>query len=80
MVSHLEAGDHTEGVVPFSSGDPFMHLCRHPRVVRYLGVLIVWVTVHSSDLWGKAIIVGFQDPHSSFRDRNFAFLVEIPIT
>ena len=27
MVPHLELGDHKEGMVSFSSGDPFMHLC-----------------------------------------------------
>ncbi|KAH0647116.1 hypothetical protein KY290_033112 [Solanum tuberosum] len=73
MVPHLEAGGHTKGVVPFSSEDPFMHLCRHPRVVRYLRVFIAWVTVHNNDLWGEAIIVGFKGPHNSSRDRDFCF-------
>ena len=46
----------------FSSGDLFMHLCRHLRVPRHLGVLIARVrarTIHNSDLQGEEIIVGF---------------------
>ena len=51
--AYLEVGDHKEGVVPFSSGDPFMYLCRHPIVVQHLGVLIARVkacAVHNNDL------------------------------
>jgi len=69
-------------VVLFSSGDLFMHLCRHLRVSRHRGVLIARVrarTVHSSDLQGEEIIVGFQDPHSSSQVRDFVLLMEIPI-
>ena len=69
-------------MVLFSSGDLFMHLCRHLRVARHLGVLIAQVrarTVHSSDLQGEEIIVGFQDPHNSSQVRDFVLLVEIPI-
>ena len=60
----------------------FMHLCRHLRVARHLGVLIAQVrarTVHSRDLQGEEIIVGFQGPHNSSHVRDFLLLVEIPI-
>lgn len=81
MVPHLEAWSYTEGVVPFSNiRDPFMHLCRHSRVARYLGVLMARILVHNSDLWGDAIIVCFQGLHSSSRVRDFVILVEISIT
>ena len=66
----------------FSSGDLFMHLCRHLRLARHLGVLMNQFKarmVHSSDLQGEAIIVGFQGPHSSSQVRDFVLLVEIPI-
>ena len=66
----------------FSSGDLFMHLCRHLRVARHLGVLMAQVrarTVHNSDLQGEEIIVGFQGPHNSSQVRDFVLLVEIPI-
>ena len=69
-------------MVLFSSGDLFMHLCRHLRVDRHLGVLMAQVrarTVHSSDLQGEAIIVGSQGPHSSSQVRDFVLLVEIQI-
>ena len=69
-------------MVLFSSADLFMHLCRHLRVARHLGVLIARVKahmVHSSDLQGEAIIVGFQGPYSSSQVRDFVLLVEIPI-
>ena len=69
-------------MVLFSSGDPFMHLCRHLRVARHLGVLMAQVrsrTVHSSDLQGEEIIVGFKGPHNSFQVRDFVLLAEIPI-
>ena len=59
-----------------------MHLCRHLRVARHLGVLMDHVrarTVHNSDLQGEEIIVGFQGPHNSSQDRDFVLLVEIPI-
>ena len=82
MLPHLEVGDHKEGVVPFSSGDLFMHLCRYFRLARHLGVLMnrFWDrTVHSGDLQGEEIIVGFQGPHNSSQVRNFVLLVEIPI-
>ena len=36
-------------------------------------------TVHSSDLQGEEIIVGFQGPHNSSQVRDFVLLVEIPI-
>ena len=36
-------------------------------------------TVHTSDLQGEAIIVGFQGPHSSSQVRDFVLLVEISI-
>ena len=51
-------------------------------MARHLGVLIAQVrarTVHSSDLQGEEIIVGFQGPHSSSQVRDFVLLVEIPI-
>ena len=67
-------------MVLFSSGDLFMHLCRHFRVARQVGVLIARVrarTVHSRDLQGEAIIVSFQGPHSSSQVRDFVLLVEI---
>ena len=60
-----------------------MHLCRHLRVDRHLGVLVARVrarTVHSSDLQGEEIIVDFQGPHRSFQVRDFFLFVEIPIT
>ena len=69
-------------MVLFSSGDLFMHLCRHLRVARHLEVLMALVrarTVHNSDLQGEAIIVGFQGPHSKSQVRDFVLLVEIPI-
>ena len=69
-------------MVLFSSGDPFMHLCRHSRVARHLGVLMAQVrarAVHNSDLQGEEIIVGFQGPHSSSQVRDFVLVVEIPI-
>nr|XP_025887758.1 uncharacterized protein LOC104648458 isoform X3 [Solanum lycopersicum]XP_025887759.1 uncharacterized protein LOC104648458 isoform X3 [Solanum lycopersicum] len=52
-----------------------MHLCRHLRVARHLGVLTAQVrarTVHSSDLQGEEIIVGFQGPHNSSQTRPSA--------
>ena len=67
-------------MVLFSSGDLFMHLRQLLRVDRHLGVLIARVrarTVHSSDLQGEAIIVGFQSPHNSSQVRDFVLLVEI---
>ena len=69
-------------MVLFSSGDLFMHLCRHFRVARHLGVLIARArarTVHRSDLQGEEIIVGFEGQHSSSQVRDFFLLVEIPI-
>ena len=83
MVPHLKVGDHKVRDVSFSSGDTFMHLCRHPRVVRHLSVLIVRVrarTVHNNDLQGWEIIVDFQCPDNSSQDRNFALLMDILIT
>ena len=50
---------------------------------RHLGVLIARVracTVHNNDLQGEAIIVDFEVPHNIFQVRDFALLVEIPIT
>ena len=69
-------------MVLFSSGDLFMHLCRHLRLARHLGVLMNRFRarmVHSSDLQGEAIIVGFQGPHNSSQVRDFVLLVEIAI-
>ena len=69
-------------MVLLSNGDLFLHLCRHLRVDRHLGVLIDRVKarrVHSSDLQGEEIIVGFQGPHNSSQVRDFVLLVEIPI-
>ena len=59
-----------------------MHLCRHLKVAKHLGVLIARVrahTVHSSDLQGEEIIVGFQGPHNSSQVIDFVLLVEILI-
>ena len=69
-------------MVLFSNGDLFMHLCRHLRVAKQLGVHIARVrarTIHNSDLQGEEIIVDFQGPHSSSQVRDFVSLMEIPI-
>ena len=52
-------------------------------MIRHLGILIApdrARTVHNSDLQGVLIIVGFQGPHNSSQDIDFALLVDILIT